>query len=136
MEAGAQEPIPRPSRATYLLVVRDGAAPFRHANSPGQAGELLCEWIEWHDLLKAQGRLRFCGAVEASHTSTREKPEPVIGYLLVNAANPEEASEVASGCPGITHGFTVEICRPFSPSRRRPRTRGPSHSPRTQILSD
>lgn len=129
MEDGAEEPVPPPSRDTYLLVVRDGAAPFRHANSPGQAGKLLCEWLEWHDLLEGQGRLCFCGAVEASHPHPREEPEPVIGYLLVNAANPEEASEVASGCPGIAHGFTVEICRPFSPSPRRARSHGPTHFP-------
>ena len=131
MEAGAQEPIPPPSRATYLLVVRDGAASFRRANSPEQAGELLCEWLEWHDLLDAQGRLRFCGAVEASRTSSKEEPGPVIGYLLVNAASPEEASKIAGSCPGITHGFAVEICRPFSPSPRWPWTQDPTHFPRS-----
>jgi hypothetical protein len=136
MEAGAQEPIPAPARATYLLVVRDGVARFRHANSAGQAGELLREWLEWHDLLEAQGRLRFCGAVEEARPSQREEPEPVIGYLLVIASSPEEAAEVASGCPGITHGFTVEICRPFSPLPRRPRTQDPTHFPRSFILTD
>jgi hypothetical protein len=113
MEAEADVPIPTLYRATYLLVVRDGAARCRHANSPGQAGELLCEWLEWHGLLEEQGKLRFCGAVEASRPCRKEALEPVIGYLLVNAASLEEASAIASGCPGITHGFTVEICRPF-----------------------
>jgi hypothetical protein len=119
--------MPPPSRATYLLVVRDGAARLGHADSPGQAGELLCEWLEWHDLLEAQGRLRFCGAVEASRPSPREELEPVIGYLVVDAASLQEASEVAGGCPGIRHGFTVEICSPFSPSPHRLRNQDPTH---------
>jgi hypothetical protein len=42
-----------------------------------------------------------------------EASEPVIGYLLVEAGSLEDATEVARGCPGLNHGFVIEVYRPF-----------------------
>lgn len=49
----------------------------------------------------------------ATSSSWCEQQEPVIGYLLVEAINLEEATEVAHGCPGLAHGFRVEIYSPY-----------------------
>jgi hypothetical protein len=87
-------------------------------------GSLLHEWLEWHDSLKAEGRLRFCSPVEAEsrQVSRRLEPvgraeeeqrEPVVGYLLIEAGSLEEATEIARGCPGLNRGFAIEIYRPF-----------------------
>lgn len=111
-------------RVTYLLVFRDTSAGSRRQMSPAEMGRLLQEWLEWHDLLESQGRLRFRSPVEpeSQPVSTRlgevnrlavERTEPVVGYLLVDAANLEEAVEIARGCPGLERGFTVEVYRPF-----------------------
>ena len=42
---------------------------------------------------------------EISHTGTKELPlgvESITGYSIINAANIEEAEEIAQGCPIIT----------------------------------
>jgi hypothetical protein len=88
---------------------------------------LLRDWLAWHDLLQAQEKLRFRCPVESESRSVVgkrganvglrvEQKEPVVGYLLVDATNLEEATEVAGGCPGLAHGFTVEIYPPFERS--------------------
>ena len=46
-----------------------------------------------------------------------EKASPIVGYLLVEAASFNEATEIAQGCPGLEHGFGVDVCRPFIPAR-------------------
>lgn len=117
-------PITSLIRTTYLLVFRDASAGSRRQLTPAETGRLLQEWLEWHDLLESQGRLRFRSPVEPEsqpvsttlgevNRLTVERTEPVVGYLLVDAANLEEAVEIARGCPGLERGFTVEVYRPF-----------------------
>jgi hypothetical protein len=45
----------------------------------------------------------------------KEEVEPIVGYLLVDAASFDEATEIACGCPGLEHGFAVEVCKPLPP---------------------
>ena len=134
--------------APYLLVFRDASIQLQKPVPRGQAGALLHEWLDWHERLEARGRLRFCSALEpgccsvsgepgapVSQFSTEEK-EPVIGYLLVDAANLVEAADVARGCPGLAHGFTVEIYRPFELSRHRLPAASPRNFSRKAIRAD
>jgi len=47
----------------------------------------------------------FGAGREISHTETKELPmgmESITGYSIINAANIEEAQEIAQGCPIIT----------------------------------
>jgi hypothetical protein len=93
--------------------------------SLSEMGSLLQRWIEWHDRLDTEGRLRFRCPVEPESQIVSRVPdmkagsprcdqrEPVIGYLLVDASDLDEATEIARGCPGLEQAFTVEICRPF-----------------------
>jgi hypothetical protein len=115
-------PTTTPTRGTYLLVCRD--ASNRLQMSPTEMGELLCEWLAWHDSLQAASRLRFCSPVEtescavskrlsSGHRFRPEEHAPVIGYLLIEADGLEDATEVAKGCPGLNRGFEIEVYRPF-----------------------
>ncbi len=113
---------------TYLLVFRDCLRQARAQTSALEIGKILTRWIEWHDSLAAQGKMRFRGAVEPELRqirgpfeggrvllAQREEVEPIVGYLLIDAASFDEATEIAGGCPGLEHGFAVEVCRPLRP---------------------
>jgi len=47
------------TRTTYLLVFRDVSHRRQEPVSRAKMGSLLQQWLEWHDRLEAQGRLRF-----------------------------------------------------------------------------
>ena len=109
------------TRRNFLLVFRDASIHRQKPVLPAELGTILCQWLEWHDQLETQGKLRFrCPVEERSRSVSKplgtpinqprcEQHEPVIGYLLVDARNFEEATEIARGCPGLAHGFRVEI---------------------------
>jgi len=109
------------TRRTFLLVFRDASIHHQKPVPPAEIGSLLCRWLEWHDQLETQGKLRFrCPAGRRSRSVSEplgtpmdqprgEQHEPVIGYLLVDARDLEEAAEIARGCPGLADGFRVEI---------------------------
>jgi hypothetical protein len=113
--------------AAYLLVFRDSFQKTRARTSALEIGKILIKWIEWHDSLEAQEKIRFRsaiapkfrkigGAFGSSAESVRDEgAEQIVGYLLVNAASFDEATEIARGCPGLEHGFSVEVWRPFFP---------------------
>jgi hypothetical protein len=111
----------------YLLIFRDRLPRTRAKTSPREIGTVLSRWIEWHASLEGQGRIRFRGAIgsqsrqisgpldaNASQVQT-ETADSVVGYLLIDAANFDEATEIASHCPGLEYGFVVEICSPLPP---------------------
>jgi hypothetical protein len=116
-----------PELPPYLLIFRDRLPRTRAKTSPREIGTVLSRWIEWHASLEVQGRIRFRGAIgsqsrrvsgppdaNASQVQT-ETADSVVGYLLIDAANFDEATEIASRCPGLEYGFVVEICSPFAP---------------------
>lgn len=108
----------------YLLVFRDCLQGVRSKTSPREIGTVLNKWIEWHDSLEAHGRIRFRGAIgprphriQGQFSADRyrvqtEPTDPIVGYLLIGAANFEEATEIAAGCPALDHGFAVDVCEP------------------------
>ena len=117
-------PVSSPTLATYLFVCRDSTNRRPPRMSPTEMGSLLHEWLQWHDSLQSEGRLCFCSPVEGESSTVsnrlspighvgRELQEPVVGYLLIQAESLENATAVARGCPGLNHGFSIEIYRPF-----------------------
>jgi len=36
---------------------------------------------------------------------------------LIGAANFDEATEIAAGCPALDHGFAVDVCELFIPAQ-------------------
>lgn len=110
-----------PAMSPYLLVFRDRLQSIRSKTSPRKIGMVLAEWIEWHDSLEARGKIRFRGAIEqetrrvqgafsAGKPEITQKQNPIVGYLIVDATNFDEATAIAAGCPGLEHGFEVEVC--------------------------
>ena len=110
-----------PELPPYLLIFRDRLPRTRAKMSPREIGTVLSRWIEWHVSLEAQGRIRFRGAIGSQSRRVSGPPQvqtetaAVVGYLLIDAANFDEATEIASRCPGLEYGFVVEICSPFAP---------------------
>lgn len=37
------------------------------------------------------------------------------GYVVIDASSPDEAARLASGCPGLQHGVSVEVAEVVSP---------------------
>ena len=37
------------------------------------------------------------------------------GYVVIDASSPDEAARLASGCPGMQHGVSVEVAEVVSP---------------------
>jgi hypothetical protein len=116
-----------PKLPPYLLIFRDRLPGTRAKTSPREIGTVLSRWIEWHASLEVQGKIRFRGAIgpqsrrvsgpldaNAFQVQT-ETAHSVVGYLLIDAANFDEATEIASSCPGLEYGFVVEICSPLAP---------------------
>jgi hypothetical protein len=104
---------PSASRTTYLLVVRDAFNLSTEAGSRHQAGALLGAWLNWHESLQARGWLRGCGAARPADRTAGEECAAIIGFLLVAGTSFAQAAEIAVGCPGLAHGFTIEIRGPF-----------------------
>lgn len=111
-----------PELPPYLLIFRDRLPRTRAKMSPREIGTVLSRWIEWHASLEVQGRIRFRGAIGSQSRRVSGPPQvqtetadSVVGYLLIDAANFDEATEIASRCPGLEYGFVVEICSPFAP---------------------
>jgi hypothetical protein len=86
--------------------------------------QALARWNAWCDELAAQGRLlhgntlgaerrlvaRPGRALDGPFTETKEL---IGGYLLLRAADLEEATAVAQTCPNLPYGMVVEV-RPIA----------------------
>ncbi|WP_050029068.1 YciI family protein [Verrucomicrobium sp. BvORR034] len=110
-----------PSNPTrYMLLFRDGDATY-HQMSPAQRQELLQQWNEWYQRLFSQGKLEGGHPLEGtgrvvSRSGSRtvdgpfvESTEAVGGYFLLTVNTLEEAVEIASDCPSVRLGLTVEV---------------------------
>ena len=90
---------------TYLLLHRH---PDNYAGSP----EAAAAWEAWFDKLgealvdKGNAVLDGRGAV-GEPGSVR----PLGGYTIINAADHEEATQLARGCPALQAGGAVEVGR-------------------------
>ena len=90
---------------TYLLVHRH---PHNYAGSP----ETAAAWEAWFDKLgdalvdKGNAVLDDRGAIGKPGTVL-----PLGGYTIIHAANLEEATQLAGGCPALQAGGAVEVGR-------------------------
>ena len=90
---------------TYLLVHRH---PHTYAGSPGAAAA----WEAWFD--KLGDALVDKGNPVLNDRSAVGRPGTVLplgGYTIINAANLEEATQLAHGCPALQAGGAVEVGR-------------------------
>tara|TARA_R110002072_G_scaffold256513_2_gene415353 strand:- start:1978 stop:2319 length:342 start_codon:yes stop_codon:yes gene_type:complete len=104
----------------YLYLFRGGDA-RRLDSSPEEMQEHMQKWGNWMQGLAEKGSLvdglplAKEGKVLSKDGNTAtdgpfaEGAEIVGGYLIVNAENMEQASEIAKGCPIFEHEGTVEV---------------------------
>jgi len=106
--------------AEFLYLFRNRAG--GPALSPEEMQQTMQRWIAWIEQLSRAGKfkggdpLEDGGKVLSGPAGTlvtdgpfAEAKEVVGGYLLVSAGSPEEAVELARGCPIYAHGGTVEV---------------------------
>jgi hypothetical protein len=117
------------TRTSHLLVFRDSSLRRRRSISRNEMGALLSKWFEWHDSLRAKGILCHCSAIDTPSGTVRrrvgrpaldvpsDQTEPIIGYLVIDAADLQDATAIALGCPGLEHGFEVDIFRSYDPTQ-------------------
>jgi hypothetical protein len=50
------------------------------------------------------------GTVRTLHSEHGDPASAVLsGYVVINAADPDEAARLAGSCPGLRHGTSVEV---------------------------
>ena len=113
-----------PHESQYILFLRHppGGTP-----PPEELQKIMAKFAVWVDGLKARGQfvgtngLEMTGKVLRPPRGTRptdgpyvEAKEIVGGYILINAASLDQATEIAADCPGLDHGVFVEV-RPIRP---------------------
>lgn len=114
----------------FLLLFRNCGPDTHDHLSPEQRDVLTRQWNDWVQGLVTQGKLAhgsplgLDGRVVTGTTGGRvtdgpyaEGKEIVGGYVLIHAADLDEATAVARQCPGLSVNLVVEV-RPllaFSP---------------------
>ncbi|MSU69739.1 MAG: transcription initiation protein [Opitutaceae bacterium] len=84
--------------------------------------KIFGKWMDWMKGMKAKGcfegadRLEDGGKVLRAPRGTAVTDglfavakEVVGGFVIVSAANLNEAAKIAQGCPGLEHGTIVEV---------------------------
>ena len=108
------------SSPQFLLLLRQpntGPGP-----TPAQLQEIMGHFKIWMDGLHAKGAvadthgleptgkvLREPGGAVMTDGPYAEATEIVGGYILINAANLDEAVAIARGCPGLRYRLAVEV---------------------------
>lgn len=106
----------------YLLLFRNAGEESHRHLTPEQRQALTQQWNDWYAGLAARGKVQdgrplgLGGRVvagERGQTVTdgpyAEAKEAVGGFFIVQAADLEEATAIAQGCPGLAIGLTVEV---------------------------
>jgi hypothetical protein len=103
----------------FLYLFRGGDA-REAAGSPEKMQEHMGKWMKWMEDLSKQGKmkgglpLKNEGKTVASRGVITDGPfaegkEIVGGYLIVEAANMNEATEISKDCPIFEYDGTVEV---------------------------
>lgn len=107
--------------ARFMLFLRGGEQSLE-SYSPEDFQRLIQPYIDWSNKLRAEGkhlggdeldnggkvvRLRD-GQVTVDGPFTETK-ESIGGYFMIQAADEEEAVQIASGCPILGRGGFVEV---------------------------
>lgn len=106
--------------AQYLLLLHQpntGPGP-----TPAELEQIMAQFGRWMEGLYAQGIVAGTNGLEPTGKVLREPGATVItdgpyaeakeivgGYILINAANLDEAVAIARGCPGLDYRMAVEV---------------------------
>lgn len=108
----------------YVLHLRNETSDFG-AYSPEEMQKLLSDFDRWNASMIDQGQLLISASLQGGGGKTlragnvvadgpySEAKEAVTGLLLIRANDDAQAGEIASGCPFLPRGGSVEV-RPVS----------------------
>lgn len=104
----------------YLLLLRQPAT--GPGPTPEELKRIMAHFKVWMDGLHARGAVAGTNGLEPTGKILREPGGAVItdgpyaeateivgGYVLINAANLDEAVAIARQCPGLNHRLAVEV---------------------------
>ena len=107
--------------ARFLLLIRGGGDEIP-ASSPEDYQKVIEKYIAWSRRLREEGRnlggdeLGEGGAVVRSRNGQvvidgpfAETKEAIGGYFMIEAADLNEAIEIAKGCPAVERGGCVDV---------------------------
>lgn len=105
-------PQARAEKSTFVLLLRESSA-FRNAH---QEDSLVQEYKAWAREVTSSGIAirgeKLTDDVHLLHLSQSESQadsETVAGFFLVDASDLQQALQIASGCPHVRHGGTIEV---------------------------
>lgn len=114
------------SASPYMLLFRNAGEETHGHLSSEQRANLTRQWNAWIEGLASAGKMQhgqplgLTGRVVSGAKGEKvtdgpfaEAKEVVGGYVVVSAADLDEATEIAKGCPGLPLGLTVEV-RPLT----------------------
>jgi hypothetical protein len=107
----------------FVLLFRSTEAGQREAmGTPERAQRSLQTWLAWIQQLETAGHLKERGhPLDRNGRVVRGKDKPVtdgpyveakdivLGFIVISAADPDEAVRLASGCPIVEGGGSVEV---------------------------
>jgi hypothetical protein len=105
--------------AKYIFFMRGGDAEARDY-APEEYQQLLQRYFEWSEHLRSNGhflsaeQLKTNGRVVQRGSIVVDGPfaetkEAIGGFYLIEAKDYDEATQLAQGCPVLTHGGFVEV---------------------------
>ncbi len=103
----------------YALLLRNEAIDFG-SYSPDEMQKIVTEFDAWNARMISDGRLIVSASLQGGAGKTlrvgtisdgpySEAKEAVAGLLFIQAADDEQATTIASGCPFLPRGGSVEV---------------------------
>jgi hypothetical protein len=107
--------------AQFMLLLRGGGDATKDY-TPEQAQQMMQLYYKWSEKLQGEDRMRGGDELKAGGRVVRapdgrpvvdgpfaETKEAIGGYFLIEARDLDDAADVATGCPILTHGGVVDI---------------------------
>lgn len=102
----------------FMLIFRNSSDAVKM--SPEESQQNMQQWFSWIGDLQSKGIYTGGEALMPTGKTVKkgnvvtdgpyaESKEMVGGFFIIKAANIEEASEIAKGCPDLPQGGTVEV---------------------------
>lgn len=108
--------------STYMFIFRESSPETYAAMSAEQRRAALDRWNAWCDSIAGEGRMRSGHPLETAarvvsgtrgaHVSDGpfvEAKELIGGFIIVEAASLDEATEIARRSPSLQYGLEIEI---------------------------
>jgi hypothetical protein len=110
--------IEKRTTSEYLLLFRNTG--WHKALSPEEIQQNMARFTAWFERLSNEGRFKHGGPLahdgkilSGGNVMTdgpfAEAKEAIAGFFIIQADSPEQATEIAKGCPGLEFGQTVEV---------------------------